>query len=341
MNLPRFSRRLAATVLTTSRWFCDGFHDDSRRFHDDLHRLRDGVFRDRLAPTSRPRFSRRLRDGFPRRPRLAGTRRRKVLKPHDSSALLSELRTEARGRRRQQRRQLVQEKRVVQRAHVERLQQWEDELLAEGRREQLRAMWEVGRQAERPGKFLLAHFGTTGEIIDACERKKLTKVIFLPVSGSVYWLCTRRVLGRLGGATWCSVSNLAGPMFPRTVYRHRLAGASHTVSDSADRPRPVPLRRALPRLPAPPSGRVSHRFRSRRSATSCSSARPRSAWRRWCTTNLSGRSSCHARAVRCTTWWRRSSAPPTSARGNYARRRFVAQLEMRFVKFYFLELRMF
>ena len=72
-----------------------------------------------------------------------GTRRRVVLTPHDSSLLLNQIRHEEKERQREERRVHMAEKKTQQEVYLQGIQAWEDDLLGDGRREQMNAMWEV------------------------------------------------------------------------------------------------------------------------------------------------------------------------------------------------------
>lgn len=78
-----------------------------------------------------------------------GTRRRKVIVPHDSTALLNQLRLEEKEREKEMKKQQAEEKRKSQEAFMAGLQAWEDELMPEPIRTQMRAMWEVGSPAAK------------------------------------------------------------------------------------------------------------------------------------------------------------------------------------------------
>ena len=73
----------------------------------------------------------------------SGTRRRKVLVPHDSTALLNQLRLEEKEREREQRRQQMLEKQKEREEFEQTLQGWEDELLEQPIKDYMRTMWEV------------------------------------------------------------------------------------------------------------------------------------------------------------------------------------------------------
>lgn len=76
----------------------------------------------------------------------SGLRRRgKSLAPHDSSALLNQLRAEEAMRGKELRKQMLQEKKAAQEAYVNELIDWEDTLLTEPIKTQMRSMWEVTR----------------------------------------------------------------------------------------------------------------------------------------------------------------------------------------------------
>ena len=64
--------------------------------------------------------------------------------PHDSTALLNQLRMEEKEREKEFRRQQMEERKKAQEDFVAGLQSWEDTLLAGSLREQMRSMWEVG-----------------------------------------------------------------------------------------------------------------------------------------------------------------------------------------------------
>ncbi|KAL5007744.1 hypothetical protein ScPMuIL_016550 [Solemya velum] len=73
-----------------------------------------------------------------------GLRRRgKSLAPHDSSALLNQLRAEEAMRGKELRKQMLQEKKAAQEAYVNELIDWEDTLLTEPIKTQMRSMWEL------------------------------------------------------------------------------------------------------------------------------------------------------------------------------------------------------
>lgn len=72
-----------------------------------------------------------------------GTRRRKVLVPHDSTALLNQLRMEEKEREKEQRRQQMVEKQKEKEAYLAELQEWEDSLYPTPWRKHMNAMWEV------------------------------------------------------------------------------------------------------------------------------------------------------------------------------------------------------
>lgn len=73
-----------------------------------------------------------------------GLRRRgKNIAPHDSSALLNQLRHEEALRERESRKQQIQERRAAQEAMVQELLDWEEHLLEEPIKTQLKHMWEV------------------------------------------------------------------------------------------------------------------------------------------------------------------------------------------------------
>jgi len=74
---------------------------------------------------------------------MSGSRRLKATGPHDSTALLNELRRQKAQRDREKRRQQMIEKRQHYEAFLQSLQSWEDSLLDEPIRSHLRAMWEV------------------------------------------------------------------------------------------------------------------------------------------------------------------------------------------------------
>ena len=75
-----------------------------------------------------------------------GTRRRKVLVPHDSTALLNQLRQEEKERERDARRQQIEGKRQQQLAFTQELYDWEDSLLGPGGLTHLHSMWEVSEE---------------------------------------------------------------------------------------------------------------------------------------------------------------------------------------------------
>ncbi len=74
---------------------------------------------------------------------VTGTRRRKAIVPHDSTALLNQLRLEAQEREREERRQVVLERKQANEAFLQSLQDWEDGLVNATLRNQMKAMWEV------------------------------------------------------------------------------------------------------------------------------------------------------------------------------------------------------
>ena len=63
--------------------------------------------------------------------------------PHDSTALLNQLRMEEKEREKEWRRQQMEEKRKAQEDFMAGLQAWEDDLLAGPIAQQMKAMWEV------------------------------------------------------------------------------------------------------------------------------------------------------------------------------------------------------
>jgi len=66
-----------------------------------------------------------------------------VIIPHDSTALLNQLRLEAQEREREARRQLIQERKQAQEAYQQELNNWEEKLFENGLLNQMRSMWEV------------------------------------------------------------------------------------------------------------------------------------------------------------------------------------------------------
>ena len=77
----------------------------------------------------------------------AGTRRRKVLVPHDSTALLNQLRMEEKEREKEQRRQQLLEKQKEKEEFEQTLQGWEDSLLEQPIKDYMRTMWEVSQSS--------------------------------------------------------------------------------------------------------------------------------------------------------------------------------------------------
>lgn len=74
----------------------------------------------------------------------SGLRRHgKSYAPHDSSALLNQLRAEEALRGKELRKQMILEKKAAQEAYVNELIEWEDTLLAEPIKTQMKSMWEV------------------------------------------------------------------------------------------------------------------------------------------------------------------------------------------------------
>ncbi|XP_067654927.1 uncharacterized bromodomain-containing protein 10-like [Haliotis asinina] len=74
----------------------------------------------------------------------SGLRRRiKTIVPHDSSALLNHLREEEVKQQREQRRQQIADRKAAQEAYLHNLQEWEDQLMQEPLRSQMKAMWEI------------------------------------------------------------------------------------------------------------------------------------------------------------------------------------------------------
>ena len=63
--------------------------------------------------------------------------------PHDSTALLNQLRLEAAERDREARRQLILDRKHAQEAATQELVHWEDDLFEGGLRRQMKALWEV------------------------------------------------------------------------------------------------------------------------------------------------------------------------------------------------------
>ncbi|ELU05585.1 hypothetical protein CAPTEDRAFT_222182 [Capitella teleta] len=74
---------------------------------------------------------------------ISGTRRRKVIVPHDSTALLNQLRIEEKEREREQKRNQMEEKKRVQEDFMASLQEWEDQLLGDPCGTHMKAMWEL------------------------------------------------------------------------------------------------------------------------------------------------------------------------------------------------------
>lgn len=78
-------------------------------------------------------------------PIVSGLRRRtRAVAPHDSSALLNQLRHEEIAKEKEVRKQQIEEKRAAQEAHVQEVNDWEDILLEQPLLSQMKAMWEVG-----------------------------------------------------------------------------------------------------------------------------------------------------------------------------------------------------
>ncbi|XP_014770738.1 mucin-4 [Octopus bimaculoides] len=75
---------------------------------------------------------------------VAGLRRRtRAVAPHDSSALLNQLRHEEIAKEKEARKQQIEEKRAAQEAHVQEVNDWEDILLEQPLLSQMKAMWEL------------------------------------------------------------------------------------------------------------------------------------------------------------------------------------------------------
>ena len=75
---------------------------------------------------------------------ILGMRRRsKAIIPHDSTALLNQLRVEEIQKEREFRKQQLMERKATLDAHIQGMTEWEDKLM-DGQREQVKAMWEVG-----------------------------------------------------------------------------------------------------------------------------------------------------------------------------------------------------
>jgi hypothetical protein len=71
------------------------------------------------------------------------SRRRKALVPHDSTALLNQLRLEAAERERESRRIQILAKRQQQEEELKMIDSWEEGLVELQMRKQMKAMWEV------------------------------------------------------------------------------------------------------------------------------------------------------------------------------------------------------
>ena len=74
---------------------------------------------------------------------ISGVRRRaRAIIPHDSTALLNQLRVEEIQKEREARKQQMMERKAVLESHIQGMMEWEDKLM-EGHREEVKAMWEV------------------------------------------------------------------------------------------------------------------------------------------------------------------------------------------------------
>lgn len=111
-------------------------------------------------------------------PVIPGMRRRsKAIIPHDSTALLNQLRVEEIQKEREVRKQQLMERKATLDAHIQGMSEWEDKLM-DGQREQVKAMWEF----PSIGLFLfLSHYPLNiGEV----PQFELERCLFMPRESS-------------------------------------------------------------------------------------------------------------------------------------------------------------
>ena len=74
----------------------------------------------------------------------SGLRRRtKTHVPHNSTLLMNQLREEQIQKKKERRRKMIMDRRAEREALAQEISVWEDEVLFAGKKDQMKAMWEV------------------------------------------------------------------------------------------------------------------------------------------------------------------------------------------------------